>query len=175
MTTATIAATVSKPQAMRMASIPGSVRFTYPAREVRTGNYRTWLGRKGMGWCWECLLCGEWRSSAPAREAAVVQARDSHPGWCHVRTGCSCRYPHLTVAMTARLGIDGQEYPAHLGPVLLRMAGAIRKPCAPCFDRHGTQCCETAWRMIAEAGKPLFTSQASTGILPGQTPYRGQK
>lgn len=132
-----------------MAYIPGQVRFTYAAREARTENYRTWQGRGDMGWCCECLLCGWWESSQDSREAAARRAGESHPSWCHVRTGCHCRYPHITAAMAARLGLSGGEYPAHLAPVLFKLAGGTRKPCPPCFDRHGTPFCDTARQIVA--------------------------
>jgi hypothetical protein len=136
--------------AQRMAYIPGSVQFTYRAREVRTESYRTWLGAGDMNWGWECLLCGDWGSSEPARAAAVARVAGAHPSWCHVRTGCSCGCPHITAAMAARLGIGG-EFPAHLAPVLFRLAGGTRKPCPPCFDRHHTPFCDTARAMAAAA------------------------
>jgi hypothetical protein len=136
--------------APRMTYIPGSTVFTYWAHEQRTENYRTWLGSTDMGWCWECLLCGCWESSQDSRAEAVARVADSHPSWCHVRTGCSCDNPHITAAMATRLGIEG-EFPAHLAPVLFRLANGVRVPCRPCFDRNGTPFCDTARAIAAEA------------------------
>ena len=120
-----------------MAYVPGSVRFSYPAREQRTAAYRTWLGSGDMGWCWECLLCGDWGSSCASRVTAAVQAGGRHPGWCHVANGCHCYWPHITAAMGARLGL-GEQYPRHLAGVLFRMAGGVRKYRAPLIDLNGT-------------------------------------
>ena len=120
-----------------VAYVPGSVRFTYPAREQRTGTYRTWLGRKDMGWCCECLLCGQWESSKGTRADAIRWGTENHPGWCHVVQGCHCPQPHITAAMGARLGL-GDEYPRNLATVLFRMAGGFRKYRAPSLDLHRT-------------------------------------
>ena len=139
---------------VRMISIPGSVQFSPRVREQRTESYRTWRSpHPDMNWCWECLLCGQWESSQGTREAAQERAGVSHPGWCHVVTGCSCKYPHITARMAARLGIR-DEYPAHLAAVLFRLAGGIRRPCPPCFDRNGTPHCDTAWAMVAAQSEP---------------------
>jgi hypothetical protein len=145
---------MTQAQPVRMACIPGSVRFTYRAREHRTENYRTWRGQGDMGWCWECLLCGHWESRQPARAWAVARVAGIHPHWCHVSTGCSCRDPHVTAAMATRLGLSGGEFPAHLSVILFRLAGGVRLPCPPCFDRYGTPHCDTA-RQMAAAGKDI--------------------
>lgn len=115
--------------------VPGSTRFTYAASEQRAESYRTWLGTKGMEWCAECLLCGQWTSSQQTRAEAVEWAAGSHPGWCHVVQGCHCPQPHITAAMAARLGL-GADYPRHLGTILFRMAGGFRKYRAPSLDLH---------------------------------------
>ena len=114
--------------------VPGQGHFP---SERRTANYRTWLGQKDMGWCAECLLCGDWTSSQGSREAAVRWVTAKHPSWCHVVNGCHCRQPHITAAMGARLGL-GAEYPRHLGGVLFRMAGGVRRYCPPSVDMQGT-------------------------------------
>ena len=116
--------------------VPGSVQFTYAARERRYETYRTWLGKGDMGWCAECLLCGDWTSSKPNRIHADVWAADNHPGWCHVVQGCHCPQPHITAAMAARLGL-GADYPRHLATVLFKLAGGRRKYRAPSPDLHG--------------------------------------
>lgn len=113
--------------------VPGSVRFTYQAREQRTATYSTWRGKGDMGWCAECLLCGQWTSSQATRAAAAEWATGNHPGWCHVVQGCHCPQPHITAAMAARLGL-GADYPRHLAAVLFRMAGGRRRYCPPHLD-----------------------------------------
>jgi hypothetical protein len=143
----------------RMTYIPGSTVFTYHAREARTEAYRTWRGKGEMGWCWECLLCGVWESSQPTREAAVRRVAESHPSWCHVRTGCACPEPHITAGMAVRLGISG-EFPARIAPVLFRLAGGVRKPCRPCFDRNGVPHCGTARQIAAAAHAEGLTGEA---------------
>jgi hypothetical protein len=117
--------------------VPGSVRFTYAASERRTETYRTWQGRQDMGWCAECLLCGQWESSHATRAAAIEWATGNHPGWCHVVQGCHCPQPHITAAMAARLGL-GADYPRHLATVLFKLAGGRRKYHPPHLDRYGT-------------------------------------
>ena len=119
-----------------MACVPGSAQFTLAASEHRCETYRTWYGQK-MGWCAECLLCGEWTSSQHSRVHADVWAADQHPNVCHVVQGCHCPQPHITAAMGARLGL-GAEYPRHLGTVLFRMAGGRRKYRPPTLDLHRT-------------------------------------
>src|SRR6185312_5979349 len=99
-----------------------------------------------------CLLCGQWGSSERTRQSAADRTELVHPTWCHVRTGCSCYHPHITAGMAARLGIT-DEYPAHLAPVLFRLAGGTRKPCPPCFDMKGTPFCDTARAMIAAGAR----------------------
>lgn len=110
--------------------VPGSTQFTYAASEQRTETYRTWLGKGDMGWCAECLLCGQWTSSQQTRAEAVRWATGNHPGWCHAVQGCHCPQPHITAAMGARLGIV-EDYPRHLGTVLFRMAGGTRRYLPP--------------------------------------------
>ena len=117
--------------------VPGSVQFTYPARERRTATYRTWIGKQDMRWCAECLLCGQWNSSGRTRAEAIKWATGNHPGWCHVVQGCHCHQPHITAAMAARLGL-GAEYPRQLGEILFRLAGGRRKYRAPSRDLHGS-------------------------------------
>jgi hypothetical protein len=117
--------------------VPGSVRFTCPVQERRTAGYRTWLGRKGMGWCVECLLCGQWESGCASRTAAIRWERERHASHCHAVQGCHCPQPHITAAMGARLGL-GAEYPRHLGTVLFKLAGGRRKYRAPTLDLHKT-------------------------------------
>ena len=124
--------------APRMAYLPGSTRFTYRAQERRTEHYRTWRGQGDMGWCWECLDCGDWASSQDTRADAIRRAAVSHPDWCHVAQGCHCDQPHITAAQAARLGLAGESYPWRLGTVLLRMAGGKRRHCPPVPDRYGT-------------------------------------
>jgi hypothetical protein len=119
-----------------LACVPGAVRFTYPARERRAGTYRTWLGRDDMGWCAECLLCGDWSSSGPARAAAARWGAERHPRCCHVVNGCHCREPHITAAMGVRLGL-GAEYPRRLAGILFRLAGGTRKYRPPAVDYWG--------------------------------------
>jgi hypothetical protein len=116
--------------------VPGAVRLTGPAREQRTGTYRTWVGRDDMGWCAECLLCGEWSSSGPARGAAARWGAERHPHFCHAVNGCHCREPHITAAMGARLGL-GAAYPRHLAGTLFRLAGGVRKYRPPAVDYWG--------------------------------------
>jgi len=119
-----------------MAYVPGSVRFTYAAREQRSATCRTWHGRQDMGWCWECLLCGDWGSSCATRAQAERMGAVTHPTWCHVVQGCHCAGPHITAAMAARLGISAQ-YPRHLAGILFRLAGGIRKPVPRQVDKYG--------------------------------------
>ena len=136
MTTTVISADV--PGIYRPVSyVPGSVRFTYQAQERRTATCSTWLGTRGMGWCVECLLCGQWEAGQASRAAAIRWERECHASWCHVVQGCYCPQPHITAAMGARLGL-GSEYPRHLATVLFRMAGGRRKYLAPSPDRHGS-------------------------------------
>ena len=117
--------------------VPGSTQFTYRAQERRTATHRTWLAAKGMGWCVECLLCGQWEAGHASREAAARWESERHASWCHVANGCHCPQPHITAAMGARLGL-GTDYPRHLGEVLFRLAGGRRKYLEPSPDRHGT-------------------------------------
>lgn len=119
------------------AHVPGSARFAGRAREQRAPGYRTWHGTGGMGWCAECLLCGQWESSFPSRDTAAGWGTERHPRWCHVINGCHCRDPHVTAVMAARLGI-GPEYPRHLAAVLYAIAGEYRKHRAPVTDCNGT-------------------------------------
>ena len=117
-----------------MSYVPGQGHL--PA-EQRTAAYRTWRGKGDMGWCAECLLCGQWASSEPTRQAAARWGAGNHPGWCHVVQGCHCPTPHITAAMGARLGLGG-EYPRHLAAVLFRMAGGRRRYLPPSLDLHKT-------------------------------------
>ena len=119
-----------------MAYVPGAARFTCAARERRYETYRTWRGKGDMGWCAECLLCGEWTSSQPSRIHAGVWAADRHPGWCHVVNGCHCYQPHITAAMGRRLGL-GAEYPRHTGRALFQLAGGVRRYQPPTVDLWG--------------------------------------
>jgi len=155
-----------------LAYIPGSVRFTYPAREQRSATCRTWHGRQDMGWCWECLLCGDWADSCATRAQAERVGAVTHPTWCHVVQGCHCATPHITAAMAARLGISG-EFPRHLAGILFRLAGGIRKPLPRPVDKYGypyaCQHCDQAGKTTA-AGQRL-----ALGALPPGHQWTGSR
>jgi hypothetical protein len=122
-----------------LACVPGSVKFTYQARERRTASYRTWAGKHpDMSWCAECLLCGEWGSGYTARAGAEFWVDRVHGFYCHVTRGCHCAEPHITAVMAARLGIRG-SYPLSCARELFRMAGGTRRYLQPHVDRAGNE------------------------------------
>ena len=113
----------------RTAYVPGSVRFTFPAHEARTSHYRTWHSpHRGMAWCGECLLCGDWRSGFASREQAASAIARVHARYCHVVMGCHCPQPHLTAALAARIGVT-DSYPYELSGTLFAMAGGCGATC----------------------------------------------
>lgn len=114
-----------------MAYVPGFGRYK---NERRTERYRTWDSpHPDMAWCFECLLCGDWRSGYASREAAVSGYGSAHAGYCHVVNGCHCRQPHLTAAMAARIGVKDQ-FPAALSGWLFALAGGVRRYRGPAYD-----------------------------------------
>lgn len=122
----------------RVAYVPGSMEFTCAARARRTGQYQTFrFAATEMGWGFECLLCGDWRSSYADRAAAVAGYSRSHAGYCHVINGCYCPQPHLTAAMAARIGVK-DSYPYELSGWLFRLAGGVRRYLPPRLDLHKT-------------------------------------
>lgn len=123
---------------MPMTYVPGSAKLSAAALEERTGRYRTWRAQDpGMAWCSECLLCGDWRSGYPSREAAAGYMTGGHAGYCHVLNGCHCTQPHLTAAMAARTGVE-DGYPSEAAGQLFAQAGGTRMYRAPVRDLNGT-------------------------------------
>jgi hypothetical protein len=131
--------TAVKPSA-RVAYVPGSVRFTYRAREQRTARCRTWLSANpDMAWCAECLLCGEWLTGSATRgqaAARVTDPRTGHAKYCHALNGCHCSQPHLTAALAARIGV-ADSYPYELAGWLFALAGGVRRYLPPRLDLNG--------------------------------------
>lgn len=118
----------------RMAYVPGSMEFTHAARAQRTERYQTFrFADKTMGWGFECLLCGDWRSGYADREAAVTGYSRAHAGYCHVINGCHCSQPHLTAALAARIGVK-DYYPYALAGWLFALAGGVRRYLPPQYD-----------------------------------------
>lgn len=122
---------------MPTAHVPGSVKLTDAAREVRTGRYRTWRSpHPDMAWCAECLLCGDWRSGYASRETAAGYMTGAHAGSCHVLNGCHCPQPHLTAALAARIGVK-DEFPGELSGQLFARACGVRLYLPPAGDMNG--------------------------------------
>ena len=102
-----------------------------------TRGYRIWHSpHTGMAHGAECLLCGQWTAGHADRERAARWATRTHPGWCHVVTGCHCPEPHLTAEMAARIGVK-DSYPRTEAATLFRMAGGVRKYLPPSPDLNG--------------------------------------
>jgi hypothetical protein len=123
---------------VRLAYVPGFVKFDRALREQRTARYRTWHSRHpDMAYCAECLLCGEWGSGFTSREQAAASITGSHASFCHVINGCHCPEPHLTAAIAARVGVV-DSYPYDMSGWLFALAGGTRRYLPPRLDRNGT-------------------------------------
>jgi len=120
----------------RLAYVPGMSALNRTV--IRGDGYRTWHGLMDMGWCWECLLCGDWGSSEITRQAAVAHASVRHRTYCHAVQGCHCPQPHLSTEQAERLGVcGGGQYPYDFGGILFRLADGVRPYCPPSVDRNG--------------------------------------
>jgi hypothetical protein len=118
--------------------VPGSTVFDGGMHVQYANGYRTWRSpHDGMAYGAECLLCGRWSAAHKTREDAVSWATRTHPGWCHVVTGCHCPEPHLTAVMAARIGVK-DSYPRGSAATLFRMAGGVRRYLPPRPDLNGT-------------------------------------